>query len=81
MTEAVRKQIVNLASHGFSYKVIRDETGYSTSTIANVLKKAGAQVRHYRNGKTEKAAELIQRCEVAINECRRLRRLTPRRWR
>lgn len=81
MTSQVRAEIIRLAGHGFSYKVIRGQTGLSNSTIAKVLRQAGAQLYQYRDGRSQAAADLIRRCEVAINKCRQIRGLSPRRWR
>ena len=52
-------ECILLARLGFSYKLISDKTGLSTSQVNNRLRSAGIKTKDYRNGTNDFSQRVI----------------------
>lgn len=51
--------VVHLGNRGLSARTISAQTGFSVSQVQYRLRAAGCKLKHYRNGETDQAREII----------------------
>lgn len=68
-------QVQRMTEHGFSAKLIQEHTGLTMSQVSYRMVKTGG-VRQFRDGRSDKAKQVIHQLDRLLHQCKSLQRRT-----